>query len=43
MLTARSTQADIAQGVMLGANGYVTKPYTPAALLAAIRKALNLD
>jgi two-component system chemotaxis response regulator CheY len=43
MLTARSTQADIAQGVMLGANGYVTKPYTPAALLAAIRKALNLE
>ncbi len=43
MLTSRSSQADIAQGVMLGANGYVTKPYTPATLQRAIRKALNLE
>ena len=43
MLTARSSQADIAQGVLLGANGYVTKPYTPATLQSAIRKALNLE
>ena len=43
MLTSRSSQADIAQGVLLGANGYVTKPYTPATLQRAIRKALNLE
>lgn len=43
MLTSRSSQADIAQGVLLGANGFVTKPYTPATLQSAIRKALNLE
>jgi two-component system chemotaxis response regulator CheY len=43
MLTSRSSQADIAKGVLLGANGYVTKPYTPATLQRAIRKALNLE
>lgn len=42
MLTSRSDPASIAQGVMLGANGYVTKPYNPATLQGAIRKALNL-
>lgn len=42
MLTARSDQADIARGVVLGANGYVTKPYTAETLQSAIRKALNL-
>ena len=43
MLTNRSAQADIAQGVLLGANGYVTKPYSPATLQGAIKKALNLE
>jgi CheY-like chemotaxis protein len=43
MLTARSDPASIAQGVLLGANGYVTKPYSPATLQGAIRKALNLE
>ena len=42
MLTSRSSPSDIAHGVMLGANGYVTKPYTPQTLQSAIRKALNL-
>ena len=42
MLTGRSSPSDIAHGVMLGANGYVTKPYTPQTLQSAIRKALNL-
>ena len=42
MLTGRSDRPSIAQGVMLGANGYVTKPYSPATLQGAIRKALNL-
>ena len=42
MLTGRSDQASIARGVLLGANGYVTKPYSADTLLGAIRKALDL-
>ena len=42
MLTGRSDEASIARGVLLGANGYVTKPYSPATLQGAIEKALNL-
>lgn len=42
MLTARSEREDIARGVMLGANGYVTKPYRPELLRGAIRQTLNL-
>ena len=43
MLTGRSDEASIARGVLLGANGYVTKPYSPATLQGAIKKALNLE
>lgn len=42
MLTGRSDEASIARGVMLGANGYVTKPYSGDTLLGAVRKALDL-
>ncbi|MDB5804735.1 MAG: hypothetical protein JWN73_2057 [Betaproteobacteria bacterium] len=42
MLTARSEREDIARGVMLGANGYVTKPYRADLLRGAIRQTLNL-
>ena len=42
MLTGRSDPDSIAQGVLLGANGYVTKPYSPATLQGAIKTALNL-
>ena len=42
MLTGRSDEASIARGVLLGANGYVTKPYSPTTLQGAIEKALNL-
>lgn len=42
MLTGRSEREDIARGVMLGANGYVTKPYKPELLRDAIRQTLNL-
>ena len=31
-----------ARGVLLGANGYVTKPYSAGTLLSAIKKALDL-
>ena len=42
MLTARTDEASIARGVLLGANGYVTKPYSAETLQSAIQKALNL-
>ncbi len=42
MLTGRSERADIARGIMLGANGYVTKPFKPELLRSAIRQTLNL-
>jgi two-component system, OmpR family, response regulator len=42
MLTGRSDEASIARGVILGANGYVTKPYRSETLLNAVRKALDL-
>lgn len=42
MLTSRSDEASISRGVILGANGYVTKPYSADTLLGAIRKALDL-
>ena len=42
MLTGRSEREDIARGVMLGANGYVTKPYKAELLRGAIRQTLNL-
>jgi CheY-like chemotaxis protein len=43
MLTGRSEREDIARGVMLGANGYVTKPYRAELLRGAIRQTLNLN
>ena len=42
MLTGRSERADVARGIMLGANGYVTKPFRPELLRGAIRQTLNL-
>ena len=35
-LTAETTQDVLSQGQLLGANGYLTKPFTTAELLAAI-------
>lgn len=42
MVTARTERADIAKGVLLGADGYITKPYRPATMTAAIRQALGM-
>ena len=42
MVTARTERADIAKGVLLGADGYITKPYRPATMSAAIRQALGM-
>jgi len=40
MLTARADRADIAKGVLLGADGYLTKPYRPEMIKMAIRQAM---
>jgi two-component system response regulator RegX3 len=41
MLTAKSDEADIVVGLELGADDYVTKPYSPMELLARCRRALR--
>lgn len=42
MLTARSTAREIAQGLALGADGYIIKPYTREVLLDTVSKVLKL-
>ncbi len=42
MLTVKSDPADIQTGITLGADGYVTKPYSKAGLTEAIEKVLRL-
>ena len=41
MLTARSTEEDLLLGLDLGADDYVTKPYSPRELVARIRAVLR--
>jgi CheY-like chemotaxis protein len=41
MLTAKSDAADIGRGLVLGADGYVTKPYTKNLIVDVIRRALK--
>jgi two-component system alkaline phosphatase synthesis response regulator PhoP len=41
MLTAKSEDADIVTGLELGADDYVTKPFSPRVLVARIRSALR--
>lgn len=41
MLTARADRADIAKGILLGADGYLTKPFRPEMIKLAIRQALQ--
>lgn len=36
MLTALGDRKDIAHGLMLGADGYITKPVLPSVLLQAV-------
>jgi CheY-like chemotaxis protein len=43
MLTSLSEPADVAKGLALGANGYLSKPARPQALIAAIRGVLGLE
>jgi two-component system, OmpR family, response regulator len=41
MLTAKNEAADIGRGLVLGADGYVTKPYTKNLIVDVIRRALK--
>lgn len=41
MLTARNDPADIGRGLVLGADGYITKPYTKSLLADVIRRVLK--
>ncbi len=41
MLSARGEEADIVAGLELGADDYVTKPFSPRVLLARVRTALR--
>ena len=41
MLTARGEEADIVKGLNLGADDYVTKPFSPKVLLARIKAVLR--
>lgn len=41
MLTARSEEADVVTGLELGADDYITKPFTSVELVAAIRTRLE--
>ena len=41
MLTAKSDPGDIGRGLVLGADGYVTKPYTKNILAEVIENVLR--
>jgi len=41
MLTAKGTEADVVTGLELGADDYVTKPFSPRVLVARVRSVLR--
>jgi CheY-like chemotaxis protein len=43
ILTARATREDVMRGLVLGANGYVTKPFEFEVLMRSIKSVLGLD
>lgn len=40
-LTAKGRDVDIAKGLVLGADAYITKPFSNAAIVAKVRELLN--
>lgn len=43
MLTAKSREKDVVTGLDLGATDYIIKPFSPAELVARIKKVLGKD
>lgn len=43
MLTARTEESDIVTGLEIGADDYITKPFSPRVLTARIRARLRMD
>jgi two-component system phosphate regulon response regulator PhoB len=43
MLSAKSEEADIVSGLEIGADDYVTKPFSPRVLLARVRALLRTE
>ena len=41
MVTAKTEEADVVSGLELGADDYITKPFSPRVLLARIRAVLR--
>jgi two-component system chemotaxis response regulator CheY len=41
IISTQSSERDIARGLALGANSFLGKPFTPEALLAAVRDSLS--
>ena len=41
MLTARGSEADIVAGIEMGADDYVTKPFSPRVLMARLQNAMR--
>jgi len=43
MLTAKTTKEDVMRGLLLGVDGYITKPFEFDVLIAAMRSVLGMD
>jgi DNA-binding response OmpR family regulator len=41
LLTAKGRESDVAKGMALGANGYITKPFSTKELAASVREMLE--
>jgi DNA-binding response OmpR family regulator len=43
LLTSRATKEDVMHGLILGADGYITKPFEFDVLIGAMKAVLGLD